>query len=387
MIAPVGQLCLAVVSAIAVVVVLFAVISKIPSVREELENRFNFDLDAPGLHAAYLDLQILAQRARSWHDLDEPEAERDLKAQMRAAEKKIAELMVEHNKHAKIGRYDQGWARPPRSGARFAVIYHGAFFRTPDGLDGRVTWGHFPKCSDYFMARANHEDKLFGPLRSVSGAQVFTFLHTYTSGCPKRDDELVRALTPTMHEIVKRESRGRIVDGYLAGLKLLQRSQVQVDFVILTRFDLIFRVPFSSLNIDWQRINVPWRDIYTQWKSYKVTSDLLHVLPVHLVQPYADALEWSGTSAPAHMTIFKAVGSAHFIHPPLARDPRVGANQIHFVEKGYHHSRQDILRATDVTHDDLFVAILRSCPSPEPRCSRKSGNATYTRYTRCFWCK
>ena len=183
-------------------------------------------------------------------------------------------------------------------------------------------------------------------------------------------------LQPTLHEIIaKRESRGRVVDGYLAGLRLLERSRVQADVVILTRFDLIFRLPLLSLSIDWERINVPWRDVYTQWIANKITSDLLHVLPMRYVQPYADALEWSGNNAPRHMTTFKAVGSAHFIHAPLARDPRVGAGQIHFIEEGFYHSRQDIRLATDVTKDDLFISILRSCPEVE--CPPKAGNATH----------
>ena len=78
---------------------------------------------------------------------------------------------------------------------KLAVLYHGAYYRTPYGPDGRPTHTGMGKCTDYFQAADNHEERLLGPLR-VTGAKLFTFLHTFAS-CPHRDEELVRALKPT----------------------------------------------------------------------------------------------------------------------------------------------------------------------------------------------
>ena len=247
--------------------------------------------------------------------------------------------------------------RLPSSVRTHALLYHGAYFRTPEGMDGRMTHAGYPKCSDAFRTCANHHDMLIRPLLAA-GAVVHLFLHTFSSGNPQRDAALVRLFRPTDYAMEAQAKKHKIVYSYLRSLHLLRQSKVLADFIYLLRFDVLYRVPLLSLRLDWERINIAWRSETNAWLSSRTTSDLFHALPGRYLDAYADALVWSGN--------FKGGcchGAAHWIYSPLANDTRVGAFNIAFIEDGLFQSRQDVLNASQHPENDLFILILRSCPS------------------------
>lgn len=246
----------------------------------------------------------------------------------------------------------------PSSAKMHALLYHGAYFRTPDGLDGRTTHAGFPKCSDAFKTCTNQHDMLIRPLLAA-GASVYVFLHTFRSGSTQRDATLVRLFRPTEYAIEAHTKEHKIVYSYLRCLQLLRQSKVRADFVYVLRFDVLYRVPVLSLRLDWERINIAWRSEANAWLSERTTSDLFHAFAGRYLNAYADALVWSGN--------FKGGcchGAAHWIYTPLANDTRVGASNIAFIEDGLFQSRQDVLNASHRPENDLFILILRSCPNP-----------------------
>ena len=257
---------------------------------------------------------------------------------------------------------------PPPSRAVHALLYHGAYFRVPTGPDGKQTHAGSIKCSDYFQTRTNHEEHLHRPLRAIS-KRLYIFLHTFQSGCPARDAALIGALRPVRYKLDTQRKQHKIVESYLASLRLLRESKVKVDFVTLTRFDLYFRVALSSLPIDWGHLNINWRAEAISWHTTRATSDLFLVMPYRFVDAYEDALVWSGNVPQSAGTLN---GAAHWVYEPLAKDLRVGERNISFMQEGHYVSTQDVKSATQKPGDDVFIAILRSCPT---RVERTAGGA------------
>ena len=106
-----------------------------------------------------------------------------------------------------------------------AVVYHGQYYRSNG------------KCGDFFKAAYNHKSMIIDPLLAMP-MNVFVVFHTYTSGCESRDRALVDFLRPVAHEIAPC-CLPRIVDSYIRALQLLQSSRQSVDWIVLTRFELM----------------------------------------------------------------------------------------------------------------------------------------------------
>ena len=249
--------------------------------------------------------------------------------------------------------------QPAGSSTVHALLYHGQYFRTFSGDHTNVGT---PTCADYFACAQDHEQMYIAPLREA-GKGVNTYFHTTTSGNDTRDALLVERLQPVSHRFVPHNSTALIVDGYINAIDLLLASGRHYDFATVLRFDLYFRLPLPELAIRWQSINLPWRAEQFQWDEGRVTSDLFAVMPSRFVGAYRDALVQSGefdrpdAQGTSHIT---DRGSGHYVYQPLSLS--VGAENIHFIDRGYHGSTQDIVNASDIPEDDLFLAILRACP-------------------------
>ena len=304
------------------------------------------------LKQAYIELKRLQKSLLT----DKPDWQAFDKQQKRfqTLEKKVNNMTM-----TSARRYRHTWLPANSRTTRVALLYHGAYYRTPNGPDGHTSHFGMQKCTDFFQTRANHEKQLYAPLMAA-GATVSIFVHTFAS-CSRRDAELVRTLKPTRYEIVPWGSTDKIVDSYLATLRLLRESGLVVDFVILTRFDLVFRVPVVSLDIVLDQINVAWRAEALGWYRHHTTSDLFYAMPYQFVDVFSRALaasgDYHGECCP---------GAAHWVYNALASDRPAGKHHVHFVEQGFHPSTQDVNTITSKPSRDLFVAILRACPRWEP---------------------
>ena len=243
---------------------------------------------------------------------------------------------------------------PPRT--HFGVVYHGAFYRA---FTGERSWNGNDLCSDFFANEANHRAQFFEPLRRW-GADAHVVFHTFESGCAARDAALVAALNPVAHRIAPAGSTERVVDSYIIGLNLLkewaQANGRTVDYVVLTRFDVVYRAPFTRFNIGWDRVNFPW--VSMPIDGLTTTSDLFHVLPYANLDDMTFALDWSGKSPPAR----GIHGAAHWAFDPIRE--RMGPASTSFIATGVHESWEDIAASCDVPMSDLFLGIHRHCPDP-----------------------
>jgi len=150
-----------------------------------------------------------------------------------------------------------------------ALVYHGHY----DRAESR--WGH--QCSDFFTVRRNHERQLLGALRGAAttsgggAVRVSVFFHTYRHAtCAAKDAALVAALRPTKHEFSARPLP-RIVDSYIRALRLVLQADsggaAMIDFVVLTRFDVQYAWPVTSLGLDYGKVNLAWRDTEHYWED------------------------------------------------------------------------------------------------------------------------
>ena len=75
--------------------------------------------------------------------------------------------------------------------------------------------------------------------------------HTYRSRrCPEQDQALLDFLQPVVHQF-NDTSGGRIVDSYIAAIDLLKASGKTFDYVVLVRFEGLFRNAIDELDIRW----------------------------------------------------------------------------------------------------------------------------------------
>ena len=229
--------------------------------------------------------------------------------------------------------------RPPGSKPTVALVYHGAYYRSSG------------KCADFFQAAYNHKTMIVDPLKRERSVNVITAFHTYSSGCHKRDNALIDFLQPVAHE-VEECCRPRIVDSYIRSLELLQASRVTVDWIVLTRFEIMFISPLTQLNLNWGRINFGFRDSWNYWNSMHIVTDLFYLFPISRMNDMISALDMSGT------VDHSWAGSGHFTWSII--DERFGGGAWHFISDIHSTSALDGWLCNP--HNWVPFYILRNCP-------------------------
>lgn len=61
------------------------------------------------------------------------------------------------------------------------------------------------------------------------------------------------------------------MDSYIQALDLLLTTRRSIEYVMLLRFELMFRQPLSALPLAWPRINFGFRDDDGSWDVKAVT--------------------------------------------------------------------------------------------------------------------
>ena len=229
----------------------------------------------------------------------------------------------------------------PRS---VALAFHGEYVRAR------------PKCSYFFGAYANIRSKVVADLRA-HGVRVHSFFHSMASE-PELDARLVCALKPASHTFARARPT-KIVDSYIAVLDLVARARVDVDAVVLMRFDVVYRKRISQLPINWTKVTYAWPDaqqhtfgnLPNRFVREIKTSDLLMVMPLRYVGPMRAALLSIREANPQRTAHLK--GNAHWTYDPLG--VAIGYRNLAFVDP------RPSTSAVSWSHG-RFLAIDRSCP-------------------------
>lgn len=225
-----------------------------------------------------------------------------------------------------------------------ALAFHGEFHR------------RLPKCADYFAVESNLRSHLLDPLEA-GGVSIWTYISTVTSGDAATDQLLLSSLKPRAHEILPRRLP-MIVSSYINVLRLvLSDDPSAISTVILTRPDIFYVKPITSIGIVWQHTNYLFRDgPVDHWKKCNMTSDIFMALPLAHVSPLLTAITWSGNISrhgPNNYCVHG--GSAHFTYTMLSQ--MVGIHRIRFLSEQFCSSRSHEPRCRSLMY------INRSCPA------------------------
>ena len=100
-----------------------------------------------------------------------------------------------------------------------------------------------------------------------------------------------------------------------------------LDFIIVTRFDISFNNPLSRWNINYNKMNFLFRDCEEIWNSSRSVGDCLHAFPVKYAESFCSAIREEHNCG------------AQFLHGMYNRmSSIIGSDNIHFIHEGYHAS-------------------------------------------------
>jgi hypothetical protein len=214
-------------------------------------------------------------------------------------------LVMPNNEKPDRPQTKQSEPAPAPRRKRIAVGFHGAYDRKGSEFD-RFS------CSDFFQVSDNIESQLLAPLRR--SYDVTTFFHTYRHlECRDKDDALEAFLRPASHKFSDAKLP-RIIDSYLVVIDLIMDAAYgsrepalastndtaalralpsDIEYVVLARFDVRYKVPFARLNVEMDKVNFAFRDRKAYWKRRRKVSDLFFVMPIHHLAPFRKALDAS----------------------------------------------------------------------------------------------
>ena len=164
-------------------------------------------------------------------------------------------------------------------------------------------------------------------------------------------------ICPVRHRFTAPGTTQRIVDSSLVGLQLLDESGVEVDAVLLTRFDLLHREPLLQLPLHWTKVNVAWPDGRVYWEKERRVSDLFFVIPPRFLPAFRRALQWSGERMQRLKTRNRGFTAGHWVWQSLATE--IGNRSLRFIDN--RHMSSDSKAICETQPSTAFVRVLRHC--------------------------
>lgn len=160
-----------------------------------------------------------------------------------------------------------------------------------------------------------------GNLRFPRRDPPHVYFHTYSDeSCPWRDAELVKRLKPTNHVVeAGLKHRGH---SPLTVLKLIRDDPDPPSFLILTRFDILYKssiletLPPTNDDAGWNKVWLAWRDIPDKWRDYRMVSDLFFLLPTEKLHNFTRAYLKASLIERRHYPAPTGVGARHLRAPP-----------------------------------------------------------------------
>jgi hypothetical protein len=103
--------------------------------------------------------------------------------------------------------------------------------------------------------------------------------------------------------------------------------QEDLDFIIVTRFDISFNDFVSSWNIDYDKINFVFKDCEDIWNNNRSVGDCLHAFSKKYLESFISSVREEHSCG------------GQFLHGMYNRmSSMIGSDNIHFIHEGYHAS-------------------------------------------------
>jgi hypothetical protein len=105
---------------------------------------------------------------------------------------------------------------------------------------------------------------------------------------------------------------------------------INLDFIIVARFDIEYKQKFSSLNINYNKFNFIFKEIEPHWTNDKFVSDTVFAFPRRYAVSFMEAVQ---------AEIIKPIRPYSDMHNAYNRlYPIIGNENIHFMVDGTHRS-------------------------------------------------
>lgn len=178
-----------------------------------------------------------------------------------------------------------------------------------------ISFGH-KSDRDFSHCFPNINRNLIQPLRDKH--EVSTYVTTYDND---RIDEVNQLLTPKKISTLSFEG-SKQNPTRAASLALLEGEDI--DFYIMSRFDVHYNKSLNDFNLDWDKFNIVSREAGNHWETQRFVGDTFYAWPKRLheqvLQGFADLAKYDSN----HMHNFYSI---------LA--PIMGQENIHFMSEYY----------------------------------------------------
>jgi len=156
-------------------------------------------------------------------------------------------------------------------------------------------------------------DKVVAPLKKIH--QVDFYLYTYDSD---ERDNILNIYQPRKYAFKDVRNSHPLIT-YIDSLKSLRGEKI--DFVISTRFDLVF---FVTPAFDFTKFNFLFKEI-EGWESHRWTTDALYGFPYRMLDPLIEACK-------VCLPIYdrpECPGVLHYLYKPLTKF--INEREIYFI--------------------------------------------------------
>lgn len=111
------------------------------------------------------------------------------------------------------------------------------------------------------------------------------FITTYND---ESISKLIEEYKPFKYKILdKNNSDQRLT--YICSLEQIKNSNV--DFIISTRFDILFNQPLSEFNIDFNKFNFLFKEGNGYWENHEFVTDNLFCFPYKFIDPFIQSIQ------------------------------------------------------------------------------------------------
>lgn len=158
---------------------------------------------------------------------------------------------------------------------------------------------------------SNMKENIIDPLNSMG--ELKTYITTY-------DHEYVQPLmefyNPVKYNVSPLTGSNQL-DTYIKSLSLM--VDADVDLVVSTRFDILFKKSIADISFIYDKFNVLFRE--HGWEHVNFTCDNLFVFPHHMLKPLIKSIEvWKNTKPHPQTSIYGLHGVFHQMKTCVGED-------------------------------------------------------------------
>lgn len=186
-------------------------------------------------------------------------------------------------------------------------------------LTGNQRW---PVSRSYLDCKENFLTHLLYPLEKKMEVKVYTTTYTSTES-----DNILNFYKPKKHQFLKLETSHQIIT-FLLNLYMLEKQDL--DYLLITRFDIFFNEAFKQLQFDFNKFNFLCKE-KDHWENYRFVNDCFYFLPYSMLGDLLVACKelYDNPPRPGLMDM-------HGLYSPLIKI--IGDNNVNFLTQEHYLS-------------------------------------------------